>query len=260
MSKILMANWKMNQTLESIKNFFVDTSRLGLENRQQHKLVICPQALHLGLCKELAFTTGQFEIGAQDCAAWQKEFGAYTGDISAYSLAEMGAKYVLIGHSERRQYYQESSSFLAQKITNALKASLIPVYCLGEQEQHRKEGIKKILEVLLEQLNVFSTISPTILQGKHLLFAYEPVWAIGTGLTPTVEQVQEIHQFIQRWHVQFFQDKHCHVEGILYGGSVTPENIASFLSLSEIQGALIGGASLDGKKMAKMVLECQKIA
>jgi triosephosphate isomerase len=187
-------------------------------------------------------------LGAQNLY-WEDE-GAYTGEISAPMLKSAGCQYCIIGHSERRQYFGETDETVNKKIKAAIKADLQPVFCVGETEKEREAGqtlsildkqIKKGLERLIsEQLNL-------------LIIAYEPVWAIGTGKTATAEQAQEVHQFIRSLVKNNFGQALSDSARILYGGSVKPDNIASLMAMPDIDGALVGGASLSAESFSKII-------
>lgn len=228
----IVGNWKMNQTLEEIGKFFVEMSKMKMELKC--KAWIAPQAIHIPILKEIAFTTGSIQIGAQNCCEY--ESGAYTGEISPLSLADMGVEFVIIGHSERRAIYGEQNELLNKKILLALKCGLKVIYCVGETLAEREAG--QTFGVIETQLNMGLKNLPAEL-AHLLMIAYEPVWAIGTGKTATAEQAEEVHAFIRtKLAVKAEQTI------ILYGGSVKPDNIDSLLAKENIDGALVGGASL----------------
>lgn len=228
----IVGNWKMNQTLEEISKFFIEMSKMKMELKC--KAWIAPQALHIPILKEIAFTTGSIQIGAQNCC--EHESGAYTGEISPLALADMGVEFVLIGHSERRTIYGEYNEVLNKKLLLALKHGLKVIYCVGETLSERESS--ETFKVIETQLTVGLQNLPEEL-AANLMIAYEPVWAIGTGKTASAEQAEEVHAFI-RGQLALNAEQTI----ILYGGSVKPDNIDSLLDKENIDGALVGGASL----------------
>ncbi|MGZ3806661.1 MAG: triose-phosphate isomerase [Bacteriovorax sp.] len=228
----IVGNWKMNQSLHEISDFFVEMSKMKMELKC--KAWIAPQALHIPILKEIAFTTGSIQVGAQNCS--EHDSGAYTGEISPFALADMGVEFVIIGHSERRTIYKEDNELLNKKVLAALKQGLKVIYCVGETLAEREASL------------TFSVLEKQIAEGLKnvpsdrahlLLMAYEPVWAIGTGKVASAEQAEEAHAFI-RSKLTMNADSAV----ILYGGSVKPDNIDSLLAKENVDGALVGGASL----------------
>lgn len=228
----IVGNWKMNQTLEDIKKFMIEMSKMKME--LNCKAWIAPQSIHIAILKELAFTTGSIQVGAQNCC--EHDSGAFTGEISPLALADMGVEFVIIGHSERRTIYHEQNEQLNKKVLSALRHGLKVIYCVGETLSEREAGLTfSVIETQLKEglLNIPA-------ESAHLFqIAYEPVWAIGTGKTATAEQAEEVHAFIRS---KLPADLEKTV--ILYGGSVKPDNIDSLLAKENIDGALVGGASL----------------
>ncbi len=228
----IVGNWKMNQTLHEISQFFVEMTKMKMELKC--KAWIAPQAIHIPILKEIAFTTGAIQIGAQNCC--EHDSGAFTGEISPLALADMGVEFVIIGHSERRTIYKEDNELLNKKVLKALEHNLKVIYCVGETLDEREANLTH--DILEKQLSVGLANIPK--QKAHLLMiAYEPVWAIGTGKTASAEQAEEGHAFI-RSHLPHSSDETI----ILYGGSVKPDNIEALLRKANIDGALVGGASL----------------
>lgn len=228
----IVGNWKMNMTLHEISNFFIEMSKMKMELKC--KAWVAPQALHIPILKEIAFTTGSIQIGAQNCS--EHDSGAYTGEISPLALADIGAEFVIIGHSERRTLFKEDNALLNKKVLNALKHGLKVIYCVGETLEEREQN--KTFAVLEEQIKAgLKDLPPD--KTSQLLIAYEPVWAIGTGKVASAEQAEEAHAFI-RSQLTHGADQTI----ILYGGSVKPDNIDSLLAKENIDGALVGGASL----------------
>lgn len=228
----IVGNWKMNLTMHEISNFFIEMTKMKMELKC--KAWIAPQALHIPILKEIAFTTGAIQIGAQNCS--HADSGAFTGEISPVALADVGVEFVILGHSERRTIFGEKNEILNEKVLNALKHNLKVIYCVGETlEERESDATFKVIE---EQLNVGLKNLPAD-KAHLLLVAYEPVWAIGTGKVASAEQAEEVHAFIRS---KLVHNKDETV--ILYGGSVKPDNIDSLLRKDNIDGALVGGASL----------------
>lgn len=228
----IVGNWKMNQTLEEISKFFIEMSKMKMELKC--KAWIAPQSLHIPILKEIAFTTGSIQVGAQNCS--EHDSGAFTGEVSPLALADMGVEFVLVGHSERRTIYGEENVLLNKKVLRALSHDLKVIYCVGETLAEREAG--QTFSIIEEQLRAGLQNLPAD-KSSLLMIAYEPVWAIGTGKTATAEEAEEVHAFI-RGKLVHTSDKTI----ILYGGSVKPDNIDSLLSKENIDGALVGGASL----------------
>ena len=236
--KLIAGNWKMNGTLESNSTLM----RAVLEGDLRASIcdvAVCVPSVYLSqihsLIQSANLTTAH--LGAQDVSAHEK--GAYTGEISVSMLKDVGATYVIVGHSERRQFHHESDQLVAIKAERALKAGLIPIVCVGETQQERESGLTEVT-VKRQLAAVIHLIGHCI---TEIVVAYEPVWAIGTGLTATPEQAQSVHSVLRA------QLKAAAGEGaanirILYGGSMNPSNAKSLLSQSDIDGGLIGGASL----------------
>lgn len=240
MKAYIVGNWKMNQNLESIRDFFIDFSQVRQELHCH--AWIAPQAFHIPIVKEFAFTTGNITLGAQDCSS--EERGAFTGEISAYGLKDLGGEFCLIGHSERRAYHQESSQVLQRKVGQALQADLIPIFCVGETQEEKDQG--RTQEVLEEQIKEGLG---SHLTHEKLLLAYEPVWAIGSGQSAQPRDIEKAFLTIKSITSQIVGRENI---PLLYGGSVSPDNAREILSLPSCSGLLIGGASLDGKKFAEI--------
>jgi triosephosphate isomerase (TIM) len=188
-------------------------------------------------------------IGSQDIAA-ELEQGAFTGEVSATMLKDAGANYAIIGHSERRQFYNETDASVNKKIRAAIGANLLPVVCVGESLEERDSG--RAEETVGRQLTD-GLRNLTLEEASLIITAYEPVWAIGTGRTATPEMAEQMHSFIRSRIREMFGDKIAESVRILYGGSVKPENIAALMTEADIDGALVGGASLDPDSFAKIV-------
>jgi triosephosphate isomerase len=228
----IVGNWKMNQTLEEIKNFFIDFTKMKMDLKCH--AWIAPQFIHIPILKELAFTLGNIKVGAQNCS--HLDTGAFTGDVSAKALSDLGSDFVIIAHSERRAFFNETNEIINQKILNALKNNLKVIFCVGETLAEREAG--KTFEVIKTQIHAGLRNLPEN-KADLLMIAYEPVWAIGTGKTATANEAEEVHEFI-RSELVFKKAETI----ILYGGSVKPDNIDELLKKENIDGALVGGASL----------------
>ncbi len=251
--KVIAGNWKMNKLfseadefLDSIVEFVQD-----FDNLNNTEVIICPPALYLELATDYVVDM-PIKIGAQNAS--QYDFGAYTGEISPQMLEAMEVKFCIIGHSERRKYFHETDEIINLKLKNVISANLTPIFCVGEtldqREKNRtKNVILKQLEKGLKGIEVY----------KNLYIAYEPVWAIGTGKNATPEQAKDVHDFIRDWLKEKYSKDVAENIPILYGGSVNPENLISLLSKENINGALIGGASLDSEKFMKMIKDAVKL-
>jgi len=245
--KLIAANWKMYKTPDLSRDF-VSAFLPLVKDHSRDEIVLCPRYICLPVVVE-AVRGSQIGVGGQNMF-WEKE-GAYTGEISAPMLRAIGCSHVIIGHSERRQYFGETDDTVNRKLKAALAAGLQPIVCVGEVLEEREAGLTQ--QVLERQCNVaFSEISGV--EAAPLIVAYEPVWAIGTGKTATPEMAADAHQVIRAQAAKAFGDETARNLRILYGGSVKPENAKALMSQTEIDGALVGGASLDPKSFAAIVL------
>jgi len=235
-------NHMVSKTLE-----FMSTFRDNVADIDSVDIVLCPP--FTSLCALVDAIKGtSIKIGAQN-VHWGKN-GAFTGEISISMLLEIPVDYVIIGHSERRQYFGESDATVNSRLSAALTSQITPIVCIGEKLEERESGITET--VLSEQINGgFQGISAD--QMKHIVLAYEPVWAIGTGVTATPEQAQEAHAFIRRVINKKYGTKISESIRIQYGGSVKSSNAESLLSQPDIDGALVGGASLDPNEFSKII-------
>jgi triosephosphate isomerase len=245
--KLIAGNYKMNGNRAKLRALV--ESAVATAERAEAEVAIFPNFVHLALALELA-SGSQLKVGAQNVS--EHNPGAYTGETSAEMLVDLSLSAVLVGHSERRQYFAESSDLVAQKARRALSCGLIPYVCLGESLAEREAG--RTHQVLHAQL------APVLALGaelcRNLVFAYEPVWAIGTGKVATPEQAQDAHAFI-RSQLAHCDDKLAGFARILYGGSVKSSNAKSLFELPDVDGALVGGASLDGLEFAAIVHAAQ---
>lgn len=236
MRKLMVGNWKMNKNAHQIAEFFQVFNQHFTHKREAW---IASQAIHFPLVEELK--TSSVKAGIQNCSEYIE--GAYTGEISPRALKDMNGHFVILGHSERRQYFQETSRSINSKIKTAINEGLVVIYCIGETLSERNSGLTlSVIEDQIHQgLNDQSKIN-----AENLILAYEPVWAIGTGVTATPEQAQEVHSHIRTTMAKKFPHFGAQVK-ILYGGSMKPDNVEELLAQKDIDGGLVGGASLKPK-------------
>ena len=245
--KIIAANWKMNMTSAEAASFMEDLA-LELKNFEGTDVVIVPPFTALPRLSEIISETPGITLGAQNM--WHEASGAFTGEVSAAMLREFFTRYVVLGHSERRTIFGETDEIVNKKVKAAHAASLRPILCVGETLAERDSG--KHHEVLAKQLKG-SLAGLSTDQMLDTVIAYEPVWAIGTGRTATPEQAQEAHAFIRKTLAEMFDAPTAAKVRIQYGGSVKPDNAKELLHQADIDGALVGGASLDPRSFAKIV-------
>jgi len=246
---MIAGNWKMNTTVSAALEL-VKAMRAGLDKIGNVDKVICPPFISLAAVKEL-IKGSSIRLGAQNI--YFEEKGAYTGEISAPMLAEV-CEFVIVGHSERRQYFNETGEIVNKKIRAALKVGLKPILCIGERLEENEAG--RTEEVVTEQLRS-SLDNIDYLSG--LIIAYEPVWAIGTGKAATGKQANETMELIRHDVAQLHDKEIAQGVRILYGGSVTADNIAEFVQQPEIDGALVGGASLKAAEFLSIVKQTSEI-
>lgn len=235
MKRMLVANWKMNGDVQRVRAFAFAMNQLLARQDTASDIVFCPPALYLADAKQMLPLNAQLALGAQNCHAAVK--GAFTGEISATMLMEIGCRYVILGHSERRAM-GETDVMVMEKAEAAIAAGLKPILCVGESRAEYEAG--NTVEVLSRQLGALHS-----LKAGSFVIAYEPIWAIGTGLTPKIAEISAAHAAIKS------------VLGsgtdVLYGGSVNAGNLREILALPEVAGALIGGASLEIESMIAML-------
>jgi triosephosphate isomerase len=245
-TKVMAANWKMYKTPDETRDFFRDFLPL-VSGHTRDEIVVCPPYTDVATALEAA-RGSNVSIGVQN-VHWKAD-GAYTGEISAPMLLCLGVTHVIVGHSERRQYFGETDDTVNLRLKTALESGLVPICCVGEVLEEREAGLTE--DVLRRQcVRAFHAISAK--KAAKLIVAYEPVWAIGTGKTATPELASEAHAVIRREAAEVFGEQFAAQLRILYGGSVKPENVSSLMSQEEIDGALVGGASLDPKSFAAIV-------
>jgi len=241
---LVAANWKMNGLRQSNATL-IDVLKVGLESSPNLEVLVCPPAVYLEQVG--AKLDGSLVmLGAQNLHPQQ--YGAFTGELSAEMLKDIGCSHVIIGHSERRQLFGEESSFIADKFTAAQRSGLIPILCIGEtQEQHKADETEAVVLEQLEAVLAYAGIEAF----NNAVIAYEPVWAIGTGLTATPKQAQEVHALI-RGKLAEANTVVAESTRILYGGSVKGSNAAELFAKPDIDGGLVGGASLDAEDFLRI--------
>jgi triosephosphate isomerase len=248
--KIVAGNWKMNLDLSETESLITELKEY-LPNEPVAEIVLAPPFTNLYSVFS-DFRETSVKVAAQNMH--QEENGAFTGEISAKMLKSVGAKSVILGHSERREYFGEDNALLAKKTDTALKNEMTVIFCVGEQLEQRQENthfdlVEKQLKEGLFHLDENS--------WKNIVIAYEPVWAIGTGETASPEQAQEMHAFIRKTLASKYGEKIAEGVSILYGGSVKPGNAKDIFSQKDVDGGLIGGASLKGADFAEIVMACK---
>ena len=247
--RVAAGNWKMYKTQAETEAFFSTFSSL-VSGVNRCDVVIAPPFTALHAAVEATRST-QIAIAAQD-VFWEKE-GAFTGEVSPQMLVEVGCRYVIIGHSERRQFFGETDETVAKKTKTAISAGLTPIVCIGEMLHHRESGATEHV-CRTQFLSGPGSLTPD--EFSRILIAYEPVWAIGTGRTATPEIAAEAHALIRQCAAAKYSAVHASALRILYGGSVKPDNIQGLMAQEDIDGALVGGASLDAKSFANIVNGC----
>ena len=243
---MIAGNWKLHKTLAETKEL---AARLAdeLADIDAIDIVIAPVFTSLTTAAE-AIKGSAVKLAAQNC--YPEDTGAFTGEVSPTLLKDAGCEYVIIGHSERRQLLDETDLFINRKLLKTLDAGLQPIFCIGETLQERESD--QMLEVLTEQVKG-GLANLTAEQMENVVIAYEPVWAIGTGKTATDEQAQEAHSFIRGLLQGLFSQEVALATRILYGGSVKPNNVDGLMAMDDIDGALVGGASLKAKDFIRLV-------
>src|SRR5712671_5028378 len=243
---IIAGNWKMNKTVAEALDLVKDL-KMDLANIKEVDIVVCPP--FTALCEvSKAILSSNIRLGAQNMS--EHNSGAYTGEIAAGMLKEFSVRYVILGHSERRQFQKESDALIAKKALAAHAASIKPIVCVGELLAEREAGqTEKVLDTQVRG----SLAGLTKQQVEETIVAYEPVWAIGTGKTATTAQAQEAHLFVRRLLAEMFGEMVARRVRIQYGGSVKPSNARELMSQPDVDGALVGGASLEVRGFADIV-------
>ncbi|MCW8408785.1 triose-phosphate isomerase [Legionella sp. PATHC035] len=242
--KIVAGNWKMNGQLQQVIQLSKELREL-LDTINGLRVIVMPPAVYIPTVRDI-LADCKIEIGAQN--VYPKDFGAYTGEISAPMLKDFNCRYVLVGHSERRHCFHEDENFVAQKFHHVKEHGMIPVLCVGETLKEREAGQTE--QVIAKQLLAVSEHDKNCF--RDCVVAYEPVWAIGTGKTASPEQAQEVHQFIRKL-VAEINDSDAEHLSLLYGGSVNENNAKALFTMPDVDGGLVGGASLKAKQFVEIV-------
>ena len=244
---IIAGNWKMNKTVAEALDL-VRGLKIELANVKEVDIVVCPPFTALSEVSKAILETKNIRLGAQNMS--EHNVGAYTGEIAAVMLKEFSVRYVILGHSERRQYQKESDALIAKKAAAVHTASLKPIVCIGETLAEREANqTDQVLETQVRG----SLAGLTKDQMSETILAYEPVWAIGTGKTATTQQAQDAHAFIRGTLAKMFDDSIAKKVRIQYGGSVKPSNARELMSQPDVDGALVGGASLEARSFADII-------
>lgn len=248
--KIVAGNWKMNIDLTEGKEL-INNILTGMPELDETKqVIICPPYIHLQQAAELVHNNSNVSIGAQNC--YTEASGAYTGEISASMVKSTGAAYVILGHSERREYFNESNEMLANKVNIALENNLQVIFCCGEAKEIREAGTQNSF---VEGQIKDSLFHLSAEQMANVVVAYEPIWAIGTGLTASSDQAQDMHAHIRAVLAAKYGNDVADNTSILYGGSCKPSNAAELFACADVDGGLIGGASLKAADFQGIIAE-----
>ena len=241
--KIVAGNWKMNLEVEQARNLFNELNQRDYPD--DVKVILCPPAIYLS---EFSSLSKKVLIASQNVS--DQSNGAYTGEISASMLDSINVRYCLVGHSERRQYYAESNEVLAEKVKQLLSNNITPIFCCGETLDQRESGREK--EVISLQLNEGLFFLDEA-QLSKVIIAYEPIWAIGTGVTASSDQAQAMHNYIREIIIKNYNQTIAEGVSILYGGSCKPENASDIFSKQDVDGGLIGGAALSSNSFKEII-------
>ncbi len=244
---IIAANWKMYKTISEGKDFITNFLPKVKDVYDKEIVIAMPYTL-LFVAGEMLKGTN-VKLSAENM--YVEEKGAFTGEISPLMLKDVGCSYVILGHSERRKYFKETDDFVNQKMLVALKYGIIPIVCIGETLEEREQG--KTLEVIGKQIKG-SLSKLSTLDAEKIVIAYEPVWAIGTGKNATPQQAQEVHEFIRKKYAEIYGSIPSEKVRILYGGSIKPENFKEIMAQKDVDGGLVGGASLEVESFYKLVM------
>lgn len=247
--KIVAGNWKMNKSLDEALVLASEVINMVKDEvTTPTETVLCAPFIYLSTLAKYVEGIPNVSVGAQNCH--QKASGAYTGEVSAGMLKSIGVKYVILGHSERRQYFGESNALLAEKVNAVLENDLLPIFCCGESLEQRNAG--GYLELVASQLtdSLFHLSSEAL---QKVVIAYEPIWAIGTGLTASNEQAQEMHAFLRQHIAKQYGSEVANEITIQYGGSVNEKNAEELFACPDVDGGLVGGASLKSREFVNIV-------
>ena len=248
-SKIVAGNWKMNKTLEEAQALTSEImAMVADEVKSDTKIVLCTPFPYLLTTKNQLGTNSRIEVGAQNCS--EHDSGAYTGETSAGMIRSLGIPYVIIGHSERRQFFGEDGKLLAKKVDKVLASDLTPIFCCGEPLEIREAGTQEALVKKQVEEGLFHLTTEAI---QKVVIAYEPVWAIGTGKTATSQQAQDMHAVIRTYLGERYGKEISESISILYGGSVKPDNAREIFSCPDVDGGLVGGASLKSRDFVDII-------
>ena len=247
--KIVAGNWKMNKLMDEAVALTSELVNMANDEVQNDvKVILCPPAIYLTTINKYIETAPNFSLAAQNCS--DKVSGAFTGEISAAMLKSIGVEYVLIGHSERRQYFNESNSLLAEKVNTALANGVSPIFCCGESlDQRQNEDFIGFVKNQISE-SLFHLSEEQLLS---VIIAYEPIWAIGTGLTASAEQAQDMHAALRSHLAEKYGETVASEISILYGGSVTAASAAELFASPDIDGGLVGGASLKSREFINII-------
>jgi triosephosphate isomerase len=244
MVPLIVANWKCNPLTLKEGEELVSKIEEGIKGFDSAEVVICPPSVFLpSLIKK-----SKIPFGAQNC--YSEDKGAFTGETSVLMLEDIGAKYCILGHSERRKIFKETNEEINKKLLRVLNSTIIPILCIGENREEREEG--RTFDVLGEQLQK-CLLGVTKESSEKIVFAYEPVWAIGTGQSAQVSDIGEVRIFIRQFLSDKFGKESCERIRVLYGGSVDSNNVHSFVSEARMNGVLVGGASLKPDEFLKLI-------
>lgn len=244
--KIVVGNWKMNKSWTDARSLLMEINRFSSTHKPKCKVIVAPPYPYLDRANDIFMN--HVEVAAQNVSQFDK--GAYTGEISAEILKSIGVKYVIIGHSERRTIFHESNEIIRDKVATAIAHGLNPILCCGETLEQRVD--EKHSEVVREQINTMLD-NVTASQMVKIIVAYEPVWAIGTGHTASPQQAQEMHELIRDVLREKYGDRIADETSILYGGSVNSGNADDLFAMPDIDGGLIGGASLNAADFGSII-------
>ncbi len=253
MKPLVIANWKMNPLTVSEAKCLFNSVKKGLRDFKKVEVVICPPFIYLPILGALSSARqktggGKLVLGSQNCF-WEQK-GAYTGEISPDQLLDLACQYVIIGHSERRRYFQETDEIINKKLRAVIKAKMSPILCIGEAKKEREQGNTE--KVLRNQL-IFNLKGVSKAKFSKIIIAYEPIWAIGTGKACGVEESQKIGLLIRKIITKLYSSPIAKKIRILYGGSVNSKNAAAYIKEAHLQGLLVGGASLNAKEFIEII-------
>ncbi len=246
--QIAAANWKMNLTVQQGEQLIIDLLSKPHELKENQLAIFAVPSPYLMMAQEKLGNKNRVAVAAQNC--YSKKSGAFTGEISVEMLNSIGVKYVVLGHSERREYFNESNQFLAEKIDICLSHQITPIFCCGEPLQIREEGTQNAYVAAQLKESLFHLTSAQLV---NVVIAYEPIWAIGTGKTASSDQAQEMHAFIRAELAHIYGKDTADQISILYGGSVKANNAVELFSQADVDGGLVGGASLIADEFAAII-------